>query len=258
MELIVVLSILVVLGGLVISILPNVMKRTHLAKCSDTIASLNTAWMRAYSLNVRYPDGCDSLLSTGGAAVDSRLPLGLAKQISPLSLSEADVGALRSIGITHVIDLRPTPPGGNVTYDCAALGTPPRTLADGENVAQLNLDAHAAAGNQLNLKRHLVRQGGAVVDNSANVRYIIFGIGSNCTGVGTGKLIQEAPVHFAADDSINPANVYQRYLVVFSLVTNGDGSVTAHFEAAAGNDVSGPSSAEGHIRQFHDASNSDG
>jgi Tfp pilus assembly protein FimT len=259
MELIVVLSILVILGGLIVAVLPNVMKRTHLAKCADTIAALNSAWMRAYAMNVRYPDVYDSLLSSGGGTLDSRLSPGLLGQASVTTLSDLDVAALRSIGITAVVDLMPTPPGANVTYDSAPAGAAVRRLTSGGSVAQLNLASHLAAGNPLNLKRHLVRQAdGSLADNRGNVRYLIFGIGPNCTGVGTGKLIQEAPVHFAADDSLNPTNVYQRYLVVFSLVNNPDGTVTAYFETAAGNDITGPSSADAHIRQFHDGTNTEG
>lgn len=260
MELVVVIAILALLGGLVIAILPSMLQRTHLAKCSDTIAALNSAWMRSYALNVRYPDGYDSLLATGGGSVDSRLTSGLASQLSVSPLSGAEVSALRSVGITRVVDLASVPVGGSVTYDCAPPGAVARVLAPGENVAQLNLSAHLAAGNPLGLKRHLVRLAdGSLGDNSANVRYIVFGIGPNCTGVGTGKLIQEAPVHFGGDDSINPTTTYQRYLVVFSLVVNpADGTVAANFEAAAGNDSAGPSSAEDHIRQFHDRSNRDG
>ena len=62
MELVVVLTILAVLAGLVLGIMPNLIERTHLAKCADTIAELNKAWMRSYILNVRYPDLYDSLL----------------------------------------------------------------------------------------------------------------------------------------------------------------------------------------------------
>jgi hypothetical protein len=257
MELVVVITILSLLGGLVVAIVPNLMKRTHLAKCSDTISELNKIWLRAYSQNVRYPDIYDSLLSSGGIAVDPRLTSGLASQLSAGSLSAADVAALQTVGITRVVDLGATTTGQSVTYDAAPTGATARVLSAGGNLAQLNLAAHVAAGNQLNLKRHLVRQGdGSMIDNSANVRYFVVGLGPNCTGVGTGKLIQEAPVHFAADDTVNPTTTYQRYLLVFSLVTSPTG-VAAYFECAAGNDVTGPSSAEAHIRQFHDAASKD-
>jgi type II secretory pathway pseudopilin PulG len=252
-ELVVVIAILVILGGLLVQNMPGMMKKTHLAKCADTISALNNAWNQAYASSSRYPDVYDSLLDAGGSAIDSRLPAGLITQLNTATLTTTDVAALRSVGVTRVVDLQSTSTGQSVTYDAAPLGATARVLSDGGNVAQLNLAAHESAGNVLQLKRHLIRQSdGSLFDDRANVRYVVFGIGPNCTAVGSGKRIQEAPVHFAADDSINPSGTYQRYLVVMSLVTDAAGEVTANFEAACGNDVNGPSSGEAHIRQFHD------
>jgi prepilin-type N-terminal cleavage/methylation domain-containing protein len=251
-ELVVVIAILVVLGGLLVQNLPNMMKRTHLAKCSDTISSLNNVWNQSFASNVRYPDVYDSLIS--GSTIDNRLTPGLKSQVSAGTLTAADVAALKTIGITRVVDLQTTAPTQSVTYDAAPYGATARVLADGGSVAELNLTAHESAGNILQLKRHLVRQSdGSMFDDRANVRYVVFGIGPNCTAVGSGRKIQEAPVHFAGDDTINPTTVYQRYLAVFSLAKDGSGNVTANFEAMAGNDTTGPSSGEAHIRQFHEA-----
>ena len=258
-ELVVVIAIVVVLGGLLVRNLPNMMKRTHLAKCADTIWSLNTTWNESYSSNVRYPDVYDSLLASGGASIDPRLTAGLKSQVSAASLQAADIAALRSVGITRVVDLGNVATGGSVTYDAAPYGAAARLLTDGGQVAQLDLAAHEAAGNVLQLNRHRLRQAdGSMADNRSNVRYLVFGVGPNCTAIGSGKRIQEAPTHFGADDSINPTNVYQRYLVVFSLVTDATGAVTANFESAAGNDVTGPSSGEAHIRQFHETASREG
>jgi len=251
-ELVVVIAILVVLGGLLVQNLPNMMKRTHLAKCSDTISSLNNVWNQSFASNVRYPDVYDSLIS--GSTVDSRLTAGLKAQVTAGTLTAADIAALKTIGITRVVDLQTTTPTQSVTYDAAPYGATARVLAAGGNVTELNLSAHEAAGNILQLKRHMVRQAdGSMFDDRANVRYVVFGIGPNCTAVGSGRKIQEAPVHFAGDDTINPTSVYQRYLAVFSLATDATGTVTANFEAMAGNDTTGPSSGEAHVRQFHEA-----
>ena len=65
-ELVVVVAILTVLGGLVVQTLPNLMKRTHLSKCADTISALNKIWAESLALNSRYPDTYDSLMSSGG------------------------------------------------------------------------------------------------------------------------------------------------------------------------------------------------
>jgi prepilin-type N-terminal cleavage/methylation domain-containing protein len=252
-ELVVVIAILVVLGGLLVQNLPNMTKRTHLAKCSDTIWSLNNVWNQSYASNVRYPDVYDSLMSSSGSAIDTRLTAGLKSQLSAAPLTTTDVAALQVIGITRVVDLQTTTPTQSATYDSTPYGATARQLTDGANVALLNLSAHETAGNVLQLKRHLVRQtDGSMFDDRANVRYVVFGVGPNCTAVGSGRKIQEAPVHFAGDDSINPTTVYQRYLAVFSLTRDAAGNVSANFEAMAGNDTTGPSSGEAHVRQFHE------
>lgn len=262
-ELVMVLAILVVLGGLVVQGMPNMLKRTHLAKCSDTIWSLNNAWNQEFATSVRYPDRYDSLLGTGGNALYGPLPKGLTDQLTTLDLTQPDVDALRAIGITRLYDLATVAAGANVTDRAAPLDVPPadnaRVLATGGKVARLNLATHLSAGNVLQLKRHLLRNSatGAYGDISSRVRYIVVGVGPNCTAIGSGRRIQETPVHFGASDTINPANVYQRYLMVFSLVTDATDAnkVDAYFETAAGNDITGPSSGESHIRQFHEDAN---
>lgn len=243
-ELVVVIAILTILGGLVVQTLPNMMKRTHLSKCADTIASLNKIWAESLALNTRYPDTYDSLMSSGGTTY-SKLTPGLTPLLTPTALTAAESQALATIGVKSVVDLNPA--AVNVTYDSAPLGIAKRTIT-GTEVAILAAPGTGISTywdtNPLGLKRHL--------ETTNPVKYIAFGIGPNCNGIGAGKLIQEAPVHFGADDTINPNNIYQRYLAVFSVVTDTTGKATAYFEAMAGNDVDGPSSSEAHIRGFHE------
>lgn len=254
-ELVIVIAILTVLGGLVVRTLPNMLKRTHLSKCSDTISALNKTWGESYALNTKYPDRYDSLLATDGSAFTKLTP-GLTALVTPTSLTTAETTALSAIGVRNVVDLNAT--AVDVTYDSAPLGAARRSLASGGQVAQLTAPGSASGStpiavawnaNPLKLRRHL--------ETTDTVKYLVFGVGPNCTAIGAGKLLQEAPVHFGADDTINPTNVYQRYLTVFSLATNAKGEVTARFEAMAGNDTDGPSSAEDHIREFFDGQTKD-
>lgn len=255
LELVIVLAVLAVLAGLVIAIMPSLMERAHLAKCADTIAELNKSWMRAYALNMRYPDVYDSLLD-GALAEPTYHPAGLRTEADPNGLAPGEVAALAKIGVKRVVD---GAAGATNTFDYAPFGATARSLSTTPTVMVLDLAAHEANGNLLGLKRHLVRRSdGTFLDDRANVRYILFGVGPNCTAVGSGKLIQEAPVHFGASDEINPTTTYQRYLVVFSVVRDAGGGYKAYFEAAAGNDVGGPSSAEAHVEGFHHAAHSDG
>ena len=245
-ELVIVIAILTVLGGLVVQTLPNLLKRTHLSKCSDTISTLNRAWGESYALNTKYPDRYDSLLATDGTKF-SKLTPGLTTLVTPTTLTPAELKALNSIGIRNVVDLDTA--AVNVTYDSAPLGVTRRTLDGSGSVAMLSLpgsgDSALWDANPLKLRRHL--------ETTDTVKYLVFGIGANCTGVGAGKLMQEAPVHFGADDTINPNNVYQRYLAIFSVTTPAGGTTAvARFEAMAGNDTDGPSSAEDHVRQYYE------
>lgn len=255
LELVVVLAILAVLAGLIITVMPSLMARTHLAKCAATIAELNKVWMRSFALNVRYPDFYDSLLDQQ-LSEPTFLPRGLRDQGSVAELQAGEVTALAAIGVRRVLD---GVAGASNTYDYAPFGATARTLSAVPQVFTLDLSLHETAGNLLALKRHLVRQAdGTFSDQRANTRYVVFGIGPNCSAVGTGRQIQEAPVHFAASDEINPSTAYQRYLVVFSIVHNGNNQFTAYFECAAGNDVTGPSSSEAHTQGFHDVAAKDG
>jgi len=263
MELVVVLTILVVLGGLVIAAFPNLLKRTHLATHADTIANLNNIWNQSHAMNSRYPDVYDSLLDNTGTTLHTRLVPKLSDQCTTYTLTANDVTALRSIGITRVVDLAAVPAGGSVTYDAAPLDSTAliRVLATGGVVARLDLTAHEAAGNSLKLKRHLIRNSdGSTTDNRAKTVYLVFGVGANSTAVGTGKRMQEAPVHFGGDSGSNPTDYYQRYLVIFSLVDDGSGAKTAYFEGAAapGNATEGPTGAEESIREYHEGARSDG
>lgn len=249
-ELVIVIAILTVLGGLIVQTLPNMLKRTHLSKCSDTISSLNRVWGEAYALNMRYPDRYDSLLATGGTTMFTKLSPGLSSLITPVALVADEVKALNKIGVRNVVDLDPT--ATDVTYDSAPLTAVRRTLVAGGSIASLPLPFAANSNaawnaNPLRLKRHLDLATGD------SVKYIVFGIGSNSTAVGAGKLLQEAPVLFVDDDTVNPSTTYQRYLAIFSITTTADGEVSANFEAIAGDGDDCPSSAEDHIREYYES-----
>ena len=261
LELVVVLLVLSVLASLIVSVVPAMVARAHLAKCADTIPELVKAWTRNYALNVHYPDTCDSLLDPTGTDLSTVLVPGLADQLTPYTLTAADITGLQTVGLTQVVDLRAVnlAAGESATYDSTPNTLPlgpvtPRPLAAGGMLAELNLSAHLAAGNVLNLKRHLNRDG----TTNPNVRYVVFGVGPSCSAVGPGRTLLEAPIHFGGNDTLNPDRVYQRYLVVFSLVTQPTGEVVVHFETAAGNDTAGPSSGESHLRQLHREQNASG
>ena len=123
LELVVVLLILSILGGLVLAVMPNLIKRTHLAKCSVTIPELSKTWMRSYAANVRYPDVLDSLLESGGS-LSSTLPAGLTSQASAdsprLARKQHTSGAISRKRITS----RPEAMAGSIWRRTSAAPTP--------------------------------------------------------------------------------------------------------------------------------------
>ena len=243
MELVVVLTILVALGAMIVPVLPNLLARTHYAKCATTIPELNKIWQQSYALNIRYADGMDSLLNQNGNSLFSALPgAGSAGgEVQASTLNAAEIDALAAIGVRNVFDMS-SAGAENVTFDLSYSG---QALADGGGVAELNIAG--ASVPSLNLKRHLDEPG-------ENVRYLVFGVGPNCTAVGPGKMMVEAPVHFGGEDAMNPARFYQRYCVIFSV--NGD--EPARFECACSVHPTGFDGGEAHQQSFYEATNNEG
>jgi len=238
-ELVVVLTILVALGGLIVPMLPNFLAKTHNAKCSTTIPELNKLWITKYTGDVRYPDSYDSLIE--GATLATELPGGgTANGEAVLStLVAAEVDALAAIGITRVYDHAAS---DNATLDSVPndpLGTAGRVLIDGGSVA--TLDAAGAS---------LVSLGIDPVKYPGDVKFVVFGIGNNCTAVGPKGLMVDAPTHFGGEQVMNPVDFYQRYCVVFA-VSGADG--TAEFCCACSVHPDGFDGAEAHIRNYYEA-----
>jgi hypothetical protein len=160
------------------------------------------------------------------------------------TLDAAAVATLDAVGIRTVIDLDDSIPG-DATWQVSDLrnsSATARLLAPGGTVAMLNNDGDSVIS--LNLKRHL---------NDPTTRYIVFGIGNNCTAVGPSGQFVEAPTHFGGEDVMNPKTVYQRYCVIFSLT--GDPGATnpqyrVQFECACSVHPDGFDGTEAHVRNY--------
>lgn len=235
-ELVVVLTILTALGGLLVPVIGNVLQRTHFAKCAATIPDITRQISRSFAQDLRYPNGWDSLIAEGGGLASAILPPGLATngELQVVTLTADQAAGLRSVGITEVVDLDDTLTSG-VTWEAAELGKAARALETGEEVVVLDNDGESVE--ILGLKRHL---------SDPDVIYIVFGIGQNSTAVGTGGLFVEAPIHFGAEDELNPSDVYQRYVAIFSV--DGDGDLRFEQAAAMHNDAI--EGAQEHVIEF--------
>ncbi len=235
-ELVVVLTVLTALGGILVPVVGNMIARTHFAKCSVTIPDITRQMTRSFASDLRYPDQWDSLINDAGGLFDKTPGGNAGGNLEAITLTQDQVNGLAALGITSVVDLDPTI-DGDATWDVAPLGKPPRALAaDGEVAAMVNAGDSVVS---LNLKRHLI---------DPTTRYIVFGIGNNCTAVGPTGLFVESPTHFGGEDAMNPRDVYQRYAAIFSV--NGAGDV--NFECAASIHPDGLDGAEAHVRGYYD------
>lgn len=245
-ELVVVLTILVALGGLIVPMLPDFLAKTHFAKCSTTIPELNKLWITSFTGDVTYPDGYDSLIE--GAGLFTLLPGNgnAGGQVALGTLSQAEVGALAAIGVTSVYDH--TADTGNATLD--SIPNDPtadldaaRELADGGSVAVLSADALQSVDSSS------ASLGIDPAKYPADAQFIVFGIGNNCTAVGPKGLMTEAPTHFGGEDVMNPVDFYQRYCVIFAVSAVDE---TAEFVCACSIHPDGFDGGEAHIRAYYE------
>ncbi|MDG2221944.1 MAG: hypothetical protein P8L85_11210 [Rubripirellula sp.] len=234
-ELVVVLTVLVALGGLIVPMLPNFLAKTHFAKCSTTIPELNKLWITSYTGDVQYPNGYDSLIE--GSALSTELPgADAGGELSVGTLAATEVNALAAIGVTAVFDHVAS---ANATLDSVPIdGSTGRTLAEGEEVAILNPIGPSVLSLGIDVAKYDV-----------GTQFVVLGIGNNCNAVGPKGLMVEAPTHFGGEQAMNPVDFYQRYCVIFA-VNATDG--TAEFVCACSIHPDGFDGAEAHIRAYYE------
>lgn len=248
-ELVVVLTILVALGGLIVPMLPNFLAKTHFAKCSTTIPEINKLWLTSYTGDVTYPNGYDSLIESG--SLSTELPGGNAGgELIQGVLTAPESNALAAIGVTAVHD--------HIASDNATLDSVPidnstlRILAAGEAVALLNNAGPSVISLGIDVARWENRLGGGV---PGSVKFVVLGIGNNCTAVGPSGLMVEAPTHFGGEEVMNPVDFYQRYCVIFAVSDGPD--ATAQYVCACSVHPDGFDGAEAHIRAYYEDQQAD-
>ncbi len=242
-ELLVVLTILIALGGIVISSLPGLLKRTQSATAAANVPEIDSAIRRKLItdrglLGNRF----DSLVS--GAGTSGSIPeyVGGADFLEGTDLSPAEVEALKSLGITELIPA--TESVGNATFDSHQ--QQPVVLGSGAVVCSV------AATRQ-----------DAVMERLWNIapgqpsRYLVFGVGSRCTLVGGSEsaLFPEAPVHFSEQANSSPQNMYSRYLIVVELKPASELQARARFVGVA---IPGPAGLHGISEELKEIYSEDG
>jgi hypothetical protein len=205
LELLVVLTILIALGGIVVTTLPGILEQTQVATTAANVPQIDSSIRQSALLHQgRVGDRFDALLTGDGLDGDVAPYVGGHQYFQTVSLTAGDIQALNRIGITELVPAADSPV--NATFDSHQ--QPPVPLsADANLVAVDSVEAPAMAMRLWNFE---LPEGAKIV---------VMGIGSQCTLVGSGReaLFSEAPVHFSDNQSTNPKNMYSRYLAVFEL-----------------------------------------
>ncbi len=242
-ELVVVLAVLVALAGLIVTNFPGIISRAHTATCSTTTSDLDKTMQYSFTTSLKYPSGYDSLLNDDGSALFEQLPgwkegvsdAGGALAYGTVTVDQAK--ALAAIGVTYSYNLKTN--ASDATW----------TVTD--TLTASNSFAGAAAAVPAAIVTPTIAKGiWPNLDTNGAPTFVAFGVGSYCTAVGPGKLLQEAPTHTGDDADMDPTSNYQRFAVVFEITTGDEGPVANYVGAAAIHD-DGLASTEAEVAEYH-------
>ncbi len=212
-ELIVVLTILIALGGIAATVAPDLLGTAHVAEHATNNATVEQAvQINRFTSTGNIGDRFDSL--TDGAALYDRL--GATGVFTAYTLTGDDADALQAVGVNTVFN--GTNGGDNATFAYHPDYLPTNAVAP---TAIAALDATNA-----DFAAILARFN---VQPDANSEYLVMGVGPGCTLVGANGAIAEAPVHFADDAAARPDQVYARYCVLVELQDAGGTDNAARF-----------------------------
>jgi type II secretory pathway pseudopilin PulG len=218
LELLVVLTILIALGGIVVATLPGVLRRTEVATAAANLPQIDSSIRQNLILNQGQIGNRFDALVVGTSSLDGEIPtfLGGREQFQTVGLTAADVAALKRVGIVELVPAVPTP--DNATF--SSHDQAPVKLAADSKVCSLG-------GPDLELT--LRRNWNIALDPGS--KFLVFGIGGQSTlvGAGSGALFPEAPVHFSGNQSAGPQAMYSRYLIVVQLRTLSERTVEAQY-----------------------------
>ncbi len=222
LELLVVLTILIALGGIVVSTLPGMLRRTQVATAAANIPEIDATIRRTSMLsNGQIGNRFDSLV-TGTNGLDGSIPeyIGGGENFETLSLSASQIAALAEIGISELIPA--VEQTDNATF--TSHDQRPVLLSNDSRVCRLR---NEFAGIRLMEDWNLQPVDGA--------SYIVLGLGEQCSlvGAGTQAAFSETPVHFSDNRLQSPENMYSRYLLIVEVRPIGSSSAIARYVGTA-------------------------
>ncbi len=222
LELLVVLTILIALGGIVVSTLPGMLRRTQVATAAANVPEIDATIRRTAMLNQGQIGNRFDALITGSTGLDGELPsyVGGGDTFETSSLSASELVALREIGITELVPA--TSETENATF--GSHDQLPVALTNDSKVCVIN----PAIAQQL-------LQSDWNLEPAAGASFVVVGLGEQCTLVGAGAkaAFTDPPVHFSDDRLQSPENMYSRYLLIVELLPKSESQTVARFIGSA-------------------------
>ncbi len=238
LELLVVLTILIAISGIVVATLPGVWKQAQTATTAFNLQQIESGIRRFVVLNRGVlGNRFDSLIvgngNLGGAVADY---LANRELFEAVTLTEQDLEALAELGLVEVIPAERAPQ--NATFSSHT--QPPVKLKGQARVVALTGTAAETACREL-----------WNMEPDRNTYYLAFGLGSQCTLVGSGSktAFAEAPIYYPEDRNQDVVKQYSRFLIVVELRRGGDRSA-ARYVGAVTVSPSGVKGIANQVRQY--------
>lgn len=211
-ELTVVLLVLIGLAGLMIPYVSGFVSKTHDSTGSFNAAALDANIQRYQAEKLGFPSNMESLVDTGGAMYTKMMTTGF-YTVSGAGMDGAM--SLAMVGINDVINMDDATDNATFRATGANLSTP---IVMGTPLAKVGpVTAGGMFPEDLTVEQHLAAafERDQTTFDSVCYDYVAFGIGDKSDLIGS--TMNTAPVHFAQQGAMGPANKYNRFVAVFQV-----------------------------------------
>lgn len=221
LELVLVLAVLLILTGITVSLYPDLARRSAITASLSSINELANAIQMYEALTGEMPNGLDSLVDTSVATT----LISMRTSVDPSNFVLTTIGDLEStLGLFPVGVLEATFLSRGLTslsnYSIAGASA---TFFPDSTVGV------TAASDIVTIALGAVSKFG-LPPLPASEAYVVFGMGSSCSMVGSAPGILSAPVHTSHVPTENDFFLdYSRYLVVYKVGPDGLGGAVISF-----------------------------
>ena len=240
-ELVVVLTILVALGGIAAATLPSMLNRTHVATVATSLPTIDASIRQNILLNSgQMGDGFDSLCTTGGAVASY---VNASGAYAAYTLTAEDVAALDDLGIASLVPAVDPAVDDNATFGGHA-GLPV-ALATGTSVCTIDGSTGTTLVDILGNVWNYAPEAGA--------QYIVVGLGqrSSLVGAGDDAFFAEAPLHAVDAHSERADQSYARIMLVIELLNAGTTDAEARYIGAGAPHPDGIQGVATHLQEWY-------